>query len=79
MSRRSRSAFDLDQPFFLPMWRRVLVVAACTLWALAEWASAEPFWALIASAFAVYSAWGLLLNFDAAKAEARREEDRRGR
>jgi hypothetical protein len=69
--------FDLDHPFFLPVWRRVAVVAVCALWSAVEWATASPFWGILAGGLAVYAYWGLFLKFDEAKARARAEEDRR--
>jgi hypothetical protein len=71
------SLFDLDHPFLLPLWRRVVVVAVCVIWAAAEWATDSPFWGTLAGGLAVYAFWGLFLNFDEAKARARAEDDRK--
>lgn len=57
--------FDLDHPFFLPLWRRVAVVVACLIWAAVEWLTGAPFWGLIALGLAGYSGWMLLIAFDA--------------
>jgi hypothetical protein len=49
--------FDLQVPFFAPLWRRVALVAVCLGWALLELAWGGPFWALIFAALGLYAAW----------------------
>lgn len=63
--------FDLDQPFFLPLWRRVAVVALCLGWAVIEVAGGAPFWAVLFAAAGLYSGWALLIRFDADRARQR--------
>lgn len=46
--------FDLQHPFFRPVWRRVLATALCVLWAGVELATGSPGWALL---FAAAGAW----------------------
>jgi hypothetical protein len=51
-------------PFYRPLWRRWLIVAVTTAWALFEWAVAQsPFWGLLATALAGYAAWVLIYTF----------------
>jgi len=63
--------FDFDHPFFLPLWRRVIVVLFCLGWAVVEFASGTPFWGMLFGAIGLWSAWSLLLRFDEAAARAR--------
>ena len=56
--------FNFEHPFFLITWRRYAVTAFCTVWALAELAYNNVFWAIIVGAVAVACIWGLILNFD---------------
>ncbi|MGR3344732.1 MAG: DUF3329 domain-containing protein [Paracoccaceae bacterium] len=56
------SIFDLRQPFFLPIWRRVALVAVCLGWALVEFVTAAPFWGVIFGAFGVYALWQFFLS-----------------
>lgn len=54
--------FDLQVPFFLPVWRRVLLVAVCFVWCIFEFATAAPFWGVIFGAFGGYVVWQLFLR-----------------
>lgn len=69
--------FNLDHPFFLPVWRRYLTVAACTLWTGVELWVGEPFWAVIAGGFAAYTLWALVLRFDEAAVRAMAEAQKK--
>jgi hypothetical protein len=42
-----RGFFDVRSPFFVPVWRRVAVVALTLGWALFELANGAPAWAMI--------------------------------
>ncbi len=46
--------FDLQHPFFIPVWRRVLTSGICLGWACFELAIGNPGWALI---FGASGAW----------------------
>ena len=53
-----RHHFDLNVPFFAPLWRRVLTVAVLGGWTAVEIASNAALWALLfgaATAWCVYS------------------------
>jgi hypothetical protein len=65
------SFFDLEHPFLVPLWRRILVVVICLVWTAVEWRTGAAFWAVIASGFALYAIWALLLRFDVERARAR--------
>ena len=56
------SGFDLQVPFFLPVWRRILLVGACFVWSIFEFATAAPFWGVIFGAFCCYALWQLFLR-----------------
>ena len=59
---------DVNHPFFIPPWRRYAIVAFCTGWALFEWVTYSPFWAILTTGLAVYTFHALILTFDAKKA-----------
>ncbi len=48
---------DLRHPWFRPLWRRILVVAACLGWSGFEVWGGAPFWAILFGAVGVYAAW----------------------
>lgn len=56
--------FDLDHPFFIPLWRRVLIVAASLGWALMEFAGGAPFWGVLFGAIGLYAGWHFFFNFN---------------
>lgn len=58
--------FDLRQPFFLPLWRRVLTVGLLAGWALVEMFSGSPGWAIMFGAVAAYCAYEFFVIFDPA-------------
>ena len=56
--------FDFNHPFFIPLWRRVLVVAACLGWAVFELIGGNPFWAILFGAIGLAAAYGFFINFN---------------
>ena len=55
--------FDLNHPFFIPLWRRVVVVALCLGWAVFELVGGSPFWAILFGAIGFYAAYAFFLDF----------------
>ena len=56
--------FDLNSPFFLPVWRRVAMTGVCLGWALVELASGAVFWGALFGVAGLYCAWALFVAFD---------------
>ena len=54
--------FELQIDFFLPVWRRVVLLAVCFGWAAVEFLSGAPFWGIIFSALGGYALWQLFLS-----------------
>lgn len=57
-------AFDVRHPFFAPLYRRVLVVAVCLIWAGVEGWSGNTFWAALFGAAGVWLAYQFFVVFD---------------
>jgi hypothetical protein len=55
---------DVDHPWLRPLWRRVLLVAFCALWAAFELATGSPTWALLVGGMALYGAWAFLVAYN---------------
>jgi hypothetical protein len=53
-----------QHPWFIPLWRRVLVVGICALWALLEFATGSPSWGILFGALGVYCAHQFFIVFD---------------
>jgi hypothetical protein len=56
------AAFDLQIPFFLPVWRRALLIAVCFVWCIFEFVLGAPFWGLIFGSLGGYAFWQLFLR-----------------
>ena len=54
--------FNLHQPFFVPIWRRVALVAFCLGWALVEFFTAAPFWGVLFGSMGIYACWQFFLT-----------------
>ncbi len=52
-----------DHPFLRPLWRRIALVAFCGAWAVFEYVTGSPGWALAAGAMTAYGAWLYLINY----------------
>lgn len=57
----------LNHPFFLPLWRRVLTVAALLAWTAFELFSRQSLpWAAVFGGLGLYCAWVFFVDFDPA-------------
>ena len=57
------SLFDVQTPFFRPLWRRLAVTAVCLAWTAVEIATGEVMWAMIFGAAGLYLAWQFFVAF----------------
>ena len=56
---------DVQHPWFIPMYRRVLVVVVCLGWAAFEFiVSGSPFWGILFGALGLYCAYQFFIAFD---------------
>ncbi|MCU0830642.1 MAG: DUF3329 domain-containing protein [Rhizobiaceae bacterium] len=53
---------DADHPFFKPVWRRWVVLAACFGWAGVELYNGAHVWAALFGGAGAYAAWELFLK-----------------
>lgn len=58
------SFFDVQHPFFKPLWRRVAVTVVCLGWAVVEFASGAPFWGILFGAAGLWCAHQFFFAFD---------------
>ncbi|WP_171133203.1 hypothetical protein [Ruegeria sp. HKCCA6707] len=66
---------DFDIPFFLPVWRRVLVVIVPVLWAIFEFSTGALAWGLIFLGLGGIAGWKLYIaDWDAVRAAAEAED-----
>jgi hypothetical protein len=72
MAKRLR---DVQLPFFIPLWRRVVLVAACFGWALFEWSMGNPLWAALFGAIGAYIAHQFFVAFDPPPKDGGRAQD----
>ncbi|ASJ74370.1 hypothetical protein [Granulosicoccus antarcticus] len=53
--------FELQIDFFLPVWRRVVLLLVCFGWAAVEFLTGAPFWGVIFGSLGGYALWQLFL------------------
>jgi hypothetical protein len=66
---------DTDHPWFRPLWVRILVVAACAGWAIVEFVTGSPFWAVIFLGLGAYAGYGFFFDFHPGEAAAKPPPD----
>lgn len=49
--------FDVEIPFFLPVWRRITVVAVAVCWGLFEVSTGALFWGMIFVGMGSIAGW----------------------
>jgi hypothetical protein len=59
-----RKAFDLNDPFFKPLWIRVVTVALATGWGIFEFTAGSPTWGTLFCGIGAYAFYGLFIAFD---------------
>lgn len=71
MSRKN--PFEVRHPFFLPLWRRVLVTGVTVVWTVVELVFGSAIWGLLVGACAVYFLRQFFFEFDPAEYQERRD------
>ena len=56
--------FDLQVPFFVPLWRRVLFVVVCLGWAIFEFVTGSPGWAILFGAAGLWCVYQFFVVWD---------------
>lgn len=56
--------FNVQTPFFIPLWRRIVVVVLTLGWALFELANGQVVWAMIFGASGLWCAHQFFIAFD---------------
>ncbi len=68
-------AFDLQVDFFLPVWRRLIVVLVCVMWSVFEFVMLAPFWGLVFGVIGVYALWQFFFDGWPESESGRRKPD----
>lgn len=56
--------FDFDNPFYRPLWLRLVLCAFCLGWGIFELVSGSPGWAVLFLAMGAYLVWRLFVTFN---------------
>ena len=59
-----RPLIDLQHRFFIPLWRRIAVVAVCIGWGAFEFSGGFAFWGTLFMGVGLYCAYVFFLAFD---------------
>jgi len=54
--------FELQIDYFLPLWRRVLIVVFFLGWAMVEFAAGATFWGTVFVSIGAYAIWQFFLD-----------------
>ncbi len=66
---------DVQLPFFIPLWRRVVLVALCLGWALVELSNGAVMFALLFGGIGLFCAHQFFIAFDPKDPEKEAGED----
>ena len=64
----------MQSPVLRPLWLRLLIVAACLVWAVVELRGGNRFWAALFGSAGLYLAYQLLLVFNPVESETKEKE-----
>jgi len=56
--------FNVQLAFFIPLWRRIALVAVCLGWSLLELSMGNSGWAVLFAGIGIYCAHQFFLAFD---------------
>ncbi len=59
-----RLMFDLDHPFFKPLWVRIAVAGVALGWAVVEAVAGSPLWGILFGALGAYAAYRFFWTFN---------------
>ncbi|NRB00668.1 MAG: hypothetical protein HRU32_12750 [Rhodobacteraceae bacterium] len=62
--RRRRRLIDVQVPFFIPMWRRIVTMAVLVIWTGIEFWRGSYWWGALAGGIGIYVAHQLFIAFD---------------
>jgi len=68
--KRRAGMFEVQVPFFLPLWRRVAVVLVTLGWTAVEATAGSPFWAVLFGAAGIWCAYAFFVAWDEEKVRA---------
>jgi len=63
MSKITLKSLELRHPFFVPIWRRVLLVLILGFWTILEGLMGNQIWTLFVASIGVYSTYVFFFNF----------------
>jgi len=62
--RRRHPMLDVQVPFFVPLWRRIVTVLVIAVWVAVELARGSLWWALLAGGIGLYLVHQFFFAFD---------------
>ena len=63
MSTPRKAVLDLRHPFFLPVWRRVVLILLLAGWTWVELSQGNPFWAALVGGIGAYAVYVFFFDF----------------
>ncbi len=67
--------FDVQTPWFIPLYRRVIVVALLLMWTIVEFTRGSPFWGILFGGMGVYCFHQFFIAFNPRMPKTESEEE----
>lgn len=66
---------DFNDPFYKPLWLRVVIVAFAGVWGMFEFIAGSPFWGVIFAGMAVFAFHGFFIAFNPREPEQKKGKE----
>lgn len=70
-----KGLFDFNDPFYRPLWLRVVIVVFAGGWGIFEFVAGSAFWGMLFCAAAAFAFYGLFIAFDPREPEKPGRDD----
>ena len=75
MNKARLKSLELRHPFFIQLWRRVLLVILLVFWSVIEGLMGNQVWALLVGSIGIYSIYVFFFDFILPKDMAKEKKD----
>ena len=75
MNKARLKSLELRHPFFIQLWRRVLLVILLVFWSVIEGLMGNQIWALLVGSIGIYSIYVFFFDFILPKDMAKEKKD----
>ena len=55
---------EAENPFYRPLWVRIVLTTVLILWCLVEWMNGQTFWGVLVGAASLWAIWTFFVTYD---------------